>query len=82
MRSSCAFPGSTFGIYTRFRSGMQIKQEPVNRLNLFNDTVFITVIVVSVLQCFIYRSGVALCGECSYVEEKSKYVIIIHGKTV
>ena len=32
----------------------------------------------------IYRSGEALYGECSYIEEAEEavYVIIIHGKTV
>ena len=27
--------GSTFGIYSRFRPGMQTKQEPVDSLNFF-----------------------------------------------
>ena len=33
-------------------------------------------------QRFIYRSGEALYGECSFVEEQPVYVINIHGKTV
>ena len=32
-------------------------------------------------QFFIYLSGEALYGECSYIEEKAVYVIIIHSKT-
>ena len=43
-----ALAGSTFGIYSRFRSEMETKQEPVDSLNFFNDTVLVTVIFVSV----------------------------------
>ena len=45
-----ALIGSTFCIYSRFRSGMQTKQEPVDSLNMFNDTLVITVMIVNVLQ--------------------------------
>ena len=40
-----ALTGSTFGIFTRFISGMEIKQKPVDSLNFFNDTLLITVCV-------------------------------------
>ena len=43
-----ALAGSTFGIYSRFRSEMETKQEPVDSLNFFNDTVLVTGIFVSV----------------------------------
>jgi len=42
--------GSTIGIYSRFRSWNQTKQEHVDSLNNFNDTVLITVMIVIVLQ--------------------------------
>jgi len=45
-----ALIGSTFGIYSRFRSGMQTKQELVDSINFFNDPVLITVMLVSVLK--------------------------------
>jgi len=38
-----ALAGSTFGVNGRFRSNIQTKQEAVDSLNLFNDTVLITV---------------------------------------
>ena len=47
-QKSRALTGSTFGIYSRFRSGMQTKQYPVDSLNFFNDTLLITVMLVSV----------------------------------
>jgi len=31
---SPAFTGSTFGMYSRFKSGMQTKQTPVDSLNV------------------------------------------------
>ena len=45
-----ALTGSTFGIYSRFRSGLKTKSEPVDSLNFFNDTYLIKVILVSVFQ--------------------------------
>ena len=42
--------GLIFGIYNWFRSGMDTKQKHVDSLNLFNDTLLITVSSVSVLQ--------------------------------
>ena len=44
-----ALTGSTFGIYSRSRSGLQTKQKLFDSLN-FNDTVLITVMFVPVLQ--------------------------------
>jgi len=44
-----ALTGPTFGIYSRFRSGMETKQEPVGSLNFSKDTVLITFMFVSVL---------------------------------
>ena len=45
-----ALTGSTFGIYSRSRSGLQTKQKPFDSLNFFNDTVLITVMFVPVWQ--------------------------------
>ena len=42
--------GSTFGVNDRFRSNIQTKQEAVDSLNSFNDTVLITVMFLSALQ--------------------------------
>ena len=49
-KKTCALTGSTVGVYGRLRSGMRTKQEYVDRLNSFKNTVLITVMFVSVLQ--------------------------------
>ena len=68
-----ALAGSTFGIYSRFRSEMETKQEPVDSLNFFNDTVLVTVIFVSVLQpnttfdlLLIYRRKSRVCNHYTW----------------
>ena len=48
--SARVLTGSTFGIYSQFRSGMETKQKPVDNLNFFTGTLLITVMFVSVLQ--------------------------------
>jgi len=49
-KKACALTSSTSGFYSRFRLGMQTKQEPVDSLIFFNDKVLITDMFVSVLQ--------------------------------
>jgi len=41
---------SIFGVYDRFRSGLQTKQEPDDGVNLSSDPVLITVISMSVFE--------------------------------
>ena len=80
-----ALTGSTFGIYSRFISGMETKQEPADSLNFFMTHCSLQLclcLCCNQTQRFIYRSGQALYRECSYIEVKVVYVIIIHGKIV
>ena len=77
--------GSTFGIYSRFRSGMETKQKYFDSLTfLMTHCSFQLCLCLFCNQTrrFIYRSGEAQYGECSYIEEEAVYVIIIHAKTV
>ena len=43
-----ALTSSAFDIYSRFKSWMQPEQQPVDSLNVFNDTLLITIMCVSV----------------------------------
>ena len=72
-----ALTGSTFGIDSRFRSGLRTKQEPVYVLTLFNGTVLITVKCVSVLQtntAFYFLEAAMLYTGSAHIEKKRNRV--------
>ena len=86
VKKARALAGSTFGMYSRFRSGLKTKQDPDYSLNFFLMTQcsmqLCLRLVSNQTRRFIYRSGEALYRECSYIEENAVYVINIHDKTV